>query len=125
MFVAGESLKTTVAQSQAGLWMLVLFLLGLACMAWLTVREASLYETRTAIRNLKRGARRSIKPLIPARERLSGLSRLNVTVRAWMRGPDYREIFQPSPEADFKNRLRAEIDKLVGKDVYHGQKEQL
>jgi hypothetical protein len=132
MFVAGDTIETSVAQSQAGLWMLVVFLIGLAAMAYLTVREASLYETRTAIRNLKRERRRlgkaqprSRKPTIPQRERLSRLARVNIVFRAWMRGPDYREIFLPSPEAEFKNRLRAEIDKLVGKAVYHGQKEQL
>lgn len=127
MFVAGETIKSAAAQSQAGLWMLVIFLLGLAAMAWLTVREASLYETKTALRNLKRrrAQQRARKPEIPDRERLPGIERANLTVRAWMRGPDYREIFSPSPEAEFKNRLRAEIDKLVGKEVYHGQKEQL
>jgi hypothetical protein len=123
MFVAGETIKSSVAQSQAGLWMLVVFLFGLAAMAWLTVREASLYETRTAIRNLKRGRLRWSE--IPERERLSRFARANLTLRAWMRGPDYREIFQPSPDVEFKNRLRAEIDKLVGKEVYHGHKEQL
>ena len=51
--------------------------------------------------------------------------RANILLRAWMRGPEFREIFRTAREAEFKTRLRAEIDKLVGKQVYHGQKEQL
>src|SRR5689334_8152415 len=121
MFVAGETIKSTVAQSQASVWMLALFLLGLAAMAYLTVREASLYETRTAIRNL----RRRRKPEIPEKERLSRWARMNYGMKIWLRGPDFREVFRQGGEADFKLRLRDEIDRMVGKAVYHGQKEQL
>ena len=57
MFVAEETLKSAGTGGQAGLWMLALFLLGLSAMAYLTVREASLYETRSASRNLRRSAK--------------------------------------------------------------------
>lgn len=122
MYVAEVS--NNAAQGQTGLWLLGVFLFGLAAMAWLTVREASLYETRTAIRNL----RRSRKPNIPERERLPLGSRFTLFVRSVVRGGDITDPFQQvigEGEYGFEFRLRREIDKLVGKDVYHGQKEQL
>jgi hypothetical protein len=109
---------------QTGLWMLAVFLLGLAAMAWLTVREASLYETRTAIKNLRK--RRTRK--FPAREELSLLSRMDLYIRRAIRGGEILDVLQDSPGAareEYEARLRREIDKLVGKQVYLGGKEQL
>jgi hypothetical protein len=123
MYVA-EVTSNSAAQGQTGLWLLAVFLFGLAAMAWLTVREASLYETRTAIRNL----RRSRKPIIPDREKLPFGSRCTLFLRSVVRGGDITDPFQQvvgEGEYGFEFRLRREIDKLVGKDVYHGQKEQL
>jgi hypothetical protein len=124
MYAANITMKTSVLESQTGIWMLAIFLLGLAVMAWLTVREASLYETKTAIKNL----RRSRKGRIPAREQLPALSRFNLLVRSVIRGGDIMDPFQEvmaDGRAAYNLRLRREIDKLVGKDVYHGEKEQL
>jgi hypothetical protein len=124
MYAADISVNATTLDGQAGIWMLAIFLLGLALMAWLTVREASLYETKTAIKNLKRNR----KPDFPLRERLPLHSRVNLFVRSVIRGGDIMDPFQDvlgDGRAAYELRLRREIDKLVGKDVYHGQKEQL
>lgn len=124
MYVAETTLKANAMESQAGLWLMAIFLFGLAAMAWLTVREASLYETKTAIRNLKR----SRKHKFPNRELLPLHSRVNLYLRNLIRGGDIMEPFQDvlgDEKAVYEARLRREIDKLVGKDVYHGGKEQL
>ena len=124
MFASEVTSKVSAMESQTGMWMLAIFLLGLAAMAWLTVREASLYETKTAIKNLRK--RRKHK--FPAREELPALSRLNLFVRSVVRGGDIMDPFQDvlgDGHAAYEARLRREIDKLAGKDVYHGQKEQL
>ncbi|MDB5106323.1 MAG: hypothetical protein JWP91_4012 [Fibrobacteres bacterium] len=126
MYAAEITMKASTLESQTGLWMLAIFLLGLAAMAWLTVREASLYETRTAIKNLRR--ERNRKANIPDRERLPALSRLNLFVRSVIRGGDIMDPFQDvlgDGRAVYEAKLRREIDKLVGKEVYHGRKEQL
>ena len=124
MNAADLTLSAGGMDGQTGLWMLAVFLLGLAAMAWLTVREASLYETRTAIKNLRK--RRG--PNFPARERLSAFSRMNLFIRRAVRGGEILEALEDSPGAareEYEARLRREIDKLVGKQVYHGGKEQL
>jgi hypothetical protein len=124
MYAADITMKASGMETQTGLWMLAVFLLGLAAMAWLTVREASLYETKTAIKNLRRGR----KPNIPERERLPAWSRMNLFVRSVIRGGDIMDPFQDvlgDGRAAYQARLRREIDKLVGKEVYHGLKEQL
>lgn len=124
MNAADVTLSAGAMDGQAGLWMLAVFLLGLAAMAWLTVREASLYETRTAIKNLRK--RRGHK--FPAREELPVLSRMNLFIRRTIRGGEILELLQDYPGAareEYEARLRREIDKLVGKAVYHGGKEQL
>jgi hypothetical protein len=125
MNAADVSMNAGAMDGQAGLWMLAIFLLGLAAMAWLTVREASLYETRTAIRNLNKRRRRKF----PAREEVSALSRFNLFVRRVIRGGEIIDLLQDAPGAAareaYEARLRREIDKLVGKQVYHGRKEQL
>ena len=116
--------SASAMDGQTGLWMLALFLLGLAAMAWLTVRETSLYETRTAIKNLRKRRRHKFPP----REELPPLSRVNLYVRKLIRGGEILEVLQDSPGAareEYQARLRREIDKLVGKEIYHGQKEQL
>jgi hypothetical protein len=124
MYAADITMKASAMESQTGMWMLAIFLLGLAAMAWLTVREASRYETKTAIKNL----RRSRKPNFPDRERLPALSRMNLFVRSVIRGGDIMDPFQDvlgDGRAVYEARLRREIDKLVGKEVYLGRKEQL
>lgn len=124
MLVAEEALRSAGQGSQAGLWMLALFLLGISAMAYLTVREASLYESRGAIRNL----RRSRKAPIPDSENLSAWSRAWLHVRVFIRGREFREAVEPATSKGVTHnemRLRREIDRLVGKEVYHGQKEQL
>jgi len=124
MYAADITQKASAMESQTGLWMLAIFLLGLAVMAWLTVREASLYETKTAIKNLRRGR----KANIPDREQLPFYSRFNLFVRGIIRGGDIMDPFQDAANEGrvaYELRLRREIDKLVGKEVYHGQKEQL
>lgn len=124
MLVADEALRHAGQGSQAGLWMLALFLLGLSAMAYLTVREASLYESRSAIRNLKR----SRKSHIPDRENLSAWSRTWLHLRLVIRGREFRDAVEPATHegtTHYDVRLRREIDRLVGKAVYHGQKEQL
>lgn len=124
MYAADITMKASALEGQTGMWVLAIFLLGLAAMAWLTVREASLYETKTAIKNL----RRSRKPNIPQRERLPAVSRFNLFVRSLIRGGDIMDPFQEvlgDGRAAYELRLRREIDKLVGKEVYLGQKEQL
>lgn len=125
MFVAEETIKSAGAGTQTGLWMLAIFMLGLSIMAWLTVREASLYETRNAARTLRRALS---KANIPAREMLSGWSRGWLQVRLWLRGREFREAVEPATSqgsTQYEIKLRREIDRLVGKAVYHGQKEQL
>lgn len=124
MDAADVTVSAGAMDGRTGLWMLAVFLLGLAAMAWLTVREASLYETRTAIKNLRR--RRGSK--FPAREQLPVLSRMNLFIRRAIRGGEIIDLLQDSPGAareEYEARLRREIDKLVGKQVYHGGKEQL
>jgi hypothetical protein len=124
MNAADVTLSTGAMDGQAGLWMLAVFLLGLAAMAWLTVREASLYETRTAIKNLRK--RRGRK--FPAREELPVLSRMNLFIRRTIRGGEILDLLQDYPGAareEYEARLHREIDKLVGKAIYHGDKEQL
>ncbi|MBW8888506.1 MAG: hypothetical protein JF616_12185 [Fibrobacteres bacterium] len=124
MDAADVTLSAGAMGGQTGLWMLAVFLLGLATMAWLTVREASLYETRTAIKNLRKQRRHKF----PAREELSPLSRMNLFIRRVIRGGEILEVLQEFPAAareEYEARLRREIDKLVGKQVYHGGKEQL
>jgi hypothetical protein len=118
--------SNSAAQGQTGLWFLAIFLLGLSAMAWLTVREASLYETKAAIRNLRRG--RKAKPNIPASEQLNWASQCTLFIRMALRGGDITKSFTQvigEGEYGFEFRLRREIDKITGKDVYHGQKEQL
>ncbi len=126
MLVAEETLRNSQGMtSQAGLWVLAVFLLGLSAMAYLTVREVSLYETRTAARNQRKSRRGTV---VPERENLSAWSRAWLAFRVLLRGRAFREAVEPAlPETDpaFEARLRREIDKLVGKQVYHGQKEQL
>lgn len=124
MNAADVTMNANAMEGQTGLWLLAVFLLGLAAMAWLTVREASLYETRTAIKNLRKRRRRRF----PAREELPALSRMNLFVRRVIRGGEIIDILQDAPAAAreaYEARLRREIDKLVGKGVYHGGKEQL
>src|SRR5689334_8892981 len=124
MNAADVTLSAGAMDGQAGLWMLAVFLLGLAAMAWLTVREASLYETRTAIKNLRKRRRRKF----PAREELPVFSRVDLFLRRVIRGGEIIDLLQESPAASreaYEARLRREIDKLVGKAVYHGGKEQL
>ena len=124
MFVAEETLKSTGTAGQTGLWMLAIFMLALSAMAWLTIREASLYERRAAIRNLKRTRRVSI----PDRENLTAWSRAWLQLRVLLRGREFRDAVEPASthsDAHYEFRLRREIDRLVGKQVYHGQKEQL
>src|SRR5438128_317987 len=111
MYVAEVS--NSAAQGQTGLWLLAVFLLGLSAMAWLTVREASLYETKTAIKNLRRS--RSRKPNIPVREQLTLVSRCSLFFRSVIRGGDIMEPFNQvvgEGEYGFEFRLRREIDKL-------------
>ncbi len=122
--VVADVVRNNSMTGQTGIWLLAVFLLGLSVMAWLTVREASLYETKSAIRNL----RKNRKPSIPDREKLSILGRTGMVVRSIMRGNDIAEPFDTvvgAAEYGFEFRLRREIDNLVGKEVYHGQKEQL
>jgi hypothetical protein len=108
--------------SEASIWMLALFLVGLAAMAWLTVREASLYERRTAVRNVKKLR----KSPLPPRERLNGFSRLALFVKSLWAGSYLDHVAPEKPvSSNYDLRLRREIDKLVGKEVYQGQKEQL
>lgn len=122
---ADFGISASAMEGQTGLWMLAVFLLGLSAMAWLTVRETSPYETRTAIKNLAKRRRRKF----PAREELPAISRLNLFVRRLIRGGEIIDLLQDAPSAAareaYEARLRREIDKLVGKDVYHGRKEQL
>jgi len=126
MFAVGETIRDT-ASSGAGLWILALFFLGISAMIYLTMREAGLHRSHGAAARgrLVRGQKRQEYPAAPPHERISPFSRLAVSINAWLRGPDFRDIFLPSPEKDFRNRLRSEIDRLVGKEVYHGHKEQL
>ncbi len=124
MFVADETLRGVGQGSQTGLWMLAIFMLCLSAMAYLTVREASLYESRTAARNLKRLRKASV----PERENLSSWSRTWLFLRVLARGQEFRDAVEPATSqgtTTYEIRLRREIDKLVGKAVYHGQKEQL
>lgn len=123
MYMA-EMTKFTAAQGPASYWLMGIFLFGLATMAWLTFREASLYETKSAIRSL----RRSRKTAIPGREKISWLSQCNLFARSVIRGGDITDTFTQvvgEGEYGFEYKLRHEIDKLVGKSVYHGHKEQL
>ena len=123
MYLA-EMTKLTAAQGQTSFLLMGLFLFGLATMAWLTFREASLYETKSAIRSL----RRNRKPAIPSREKIHFLSHCNLFVRNVIRGGEITDTFTQvvgEGEYGFEYKLRHEIDKLVGKEVYHGQKEQL
>lgn len=124
MFVAEETLRNAGTGSQAGLWMMAVFMLGLSAMAYLTVREAGLDESRRAARALKRLATTAI----PERELLSAWSRLWLNARLLIRGRAFREAVEPATSQGttlYELRLRREIDRLVGKEVYHGQKEQL
>lgn len=124
MFVAEETIRSAEMGSQAGVWLLALFLLGLSAMAYLTVREASLFESRTAARNL----RRMRKPNIPDREKLTAWSRAWLHIRVLARGSEFREAVEPATSqgtTTYEIRLKREIDRIVGKEVYHGQKEQL
>lgn len=124
MFVAEETIRSAEVGSQAGVWMLAIFLFGLSVMAYLTVREASLYESRTAARNL----RRMRKANIPDRENLNAWSRTWLYFRVLIRGSEFREVVEPATSqgaTTYEFRLKREIDRLVGKEVYHGQKEQL
>jgi hypothetical protein len=122
---ADVSISVGAIEGQTGVWMLAVFLLGLAAMAWLTIREMSPYETRTAIKNFAKRRRRRF----PAREELPVASRFNLFVRRLIRGGEIIDLVQDVPNAAareaYEARLRREIDKLVGKDVYHGRKEQL
>jgi hypothetical protein len=127
MFVAEETLKSTGTAGQTGLWMLAIFMLALSAMAWLTIREASLYEKRAAIRNL-RSLKRTRRVNIPERENLTAWSRAWLNLRVLVMGREFRDAVEPASthtDAGYEFRLRREIDKLVGKQVYHGQKEQL
>ena len=124
MNAADVIMKASAVESRTGMWMLAVFLLGLAAMAWLTVREASLYETKTAIKILRK--RRKSK--FPAREELPLLGRAELFVRRVIRGGEIVDLLQDAPARErelYEARLRREIDKLVGKGVYHGRKEQL
>lgn len=124
MSAADVTLSASVMEGQTGLWLLAVFLLGLAAMAWLTVRETSLYETRAAIRNLRKRRRHKF----PAREELSVPARATLFVRKLLRGGEILDLLQDAPAANreaYEARLRREIDKLVGKAVYLGRKEQL
>ena len=124
MFVAEETLKSAGSGSQAGLWMLALFMLGLSIMAYLTVREASLYDGRSDFRGLGRQGAAGI----PKRERLSPWARTLLSLRFLFRSREFRDAVEPATSQGItlhEVRLRREIDRLVGKEVYHGQKEQL
>lgn len=124
MFVAEETLRSAGSGSQAGLWMLALFMLGLSVMAYLTVREASLHGRRPAFRDPERPE----APGMPDRERLTAWTRAWLSLRILFRGREFREAVEPATSQGitlYEVRLRREIDRLVGKEVYHGQKEQL
>ena len=124
MYVA--DVGSSAAQGQAGLWFLVVFLLGLSIMAWLTVREASLYETKSALKNLRRSS--SSKSTIPPQEQISFFAHCSLFIHSVIRGGQITAPFTEvvgEGEYGFEFRLRGEIDKLTGKAVYYGQKEQL
>jgi hypothetical protein len=123
-----SDVTNSAGQGQSGLWLLAVFLLGLSIMAWLTVREASLYETKAALKNLRRSRRNKQISNIPVHERVSFATRCGFIYRSLIRGGDIMAPFTKvvgEGEYGFEFRLRREIDKLAGKDVYHGQKEQL
>jgi hypothetical protein len=127
MQAAEEAIGKGALESQASLVMLALFILGLAAMAWLTAREASLYEDRKYARTLSRNRKRKAAANIPARERLTAYGRLMVALKMFWLGRDFSGPIADASgaEDDYRERLRREIDKLAGKEVYHGQKEQL
>ena len=124
MFIAAETLRSTGMDGSTGLWMLALFLLGLSAMAYLTVREVSLYETKSSLRSI----RRNRKGNFPHGERLSLITRGLLRLKRHLRGQEFREAIEPATVqgvSSFEIKLRKEIDKLVGKQVYLGKKEQL
>lgn len=118
MPVVVESLNNAGQASQVGLWLVALLMLGLSVMVWLTLREVHLNSSRLS----------SFKAHVPTRENLTTWSRYWLVMRVLLRGREFREIVEPATsqgDTGYEIRLRREIDKLVGKEVYHGQKEQL
>jgi hypothetical protein len=113
-----QTLTNASQAGRTGLWLVAILMLGMSVMIYLTYREANLFDGRLP----------KAKAHIPDREKLTAWSRSWLTLRLLLRSSDFREAVEPATsqgDTGYELRLRREIDKLVGKDVYHGQKEQL
>ncbi len=122
-------MEATVMDS--GMWVpssglvLVLVLAGLATLAGLQIRDMVAYWKAPS---RAKPATNRVAVRLPAEERLSLLTRWMDALQLLRR--DHREIRQAvdslaEDRQSYSDRVRREIDRMVGRDEYQGKKEQL
>jgi hypothetical protein len=124
-------MPTDLVHTPAPLWIpsnsliLGLALAGLCILAWITAKDVFVEEWRFFILELRlRKARRTV----PQHEQLRLSTRITDGTRHLFFGrPNFKALNmeEPEPQNIFRLRVRKEIDRLVGREEYHGQKEQL
>jgi hypothetical protein len=120
-----------IIQTQSTAWVpsntliLGLALTGLLILAWISAKDVLFEEWRFFLLEMRlRRARKTF----PKHETLGFASRLaDGTKHLFLGRPDFSTLHmdEPEPQNIFRLRVRKEIDKLVGREEYHGQKEQL
>jgi hypothetical protein len=104
---------------------LSLALAGLCILAWITAKDVLLEEWRFFL--LERRMQR-VRKLVPKHEQLGLPTRfIDGTRYIFLGRPDFSELNlgEPDPQNVFRTRVRREIDQMVGREEYHGHKEQL
>ena len=110
----------------SGLLVLILATMVLLSLAYFQVRDL-FWTNRDWMREL-RLYRKTVLRQVPVREQISTLDRVRSALKVLHRGQnewqDTVEALTDGSEA-FEYRIRDEIDKIVGKEIYQGHKEQL
>jgi|GEM_PF-5475472 len=98
---------------------------GLCVLAWITAKDVILEEWRFFLLEMRM---RRIRQTAPPHEKLKIPTRIiDGTKHIFLGRPNFSAIIpdESEPQHVFRLRIRREIDRIVGREEYHGQKEQL
>lgn len=98
---------------------------GLCILAWLTAKDVLLEEWRFFLLEMRM---RRARKKVPKHEQLKLPTRIADNTRYIFLGrPNFSglNLDEPEPHSIFRLRVRKEIDRMVGREEYHGHKEQL
>lgn len=98
---------------------------GLCILAWITAKDIVAEEWRFFLLEMRL---RKAKQKMPEHEKLGFGTRLVDGTRHLFFGRPHLaalDLDEHEPQNIFRLRVRKEIDRLVGREEYHGQKEQL